>query len=144
MPVKIGGRRPGCVPAGIRSLLLASAAALGLGGCGSSEQSGVVGTRQWGVYEVTVETRPWPPREGQNEVVVVVAGERHRPIYDAVVNLRAQESLPWVQAIEDGHVGVYRRAVRFAAGAQGNLQVQLQRGEDRIVLDFPVAVLAQR
>lgn len=113
--------------------------AIALGGCGSSEQSGTIGTRQWGPYEVTVETRPWPPQQGQNEVVVIIVGEHHEPIYDALITMRAQASSAWVQAIEDGHVGVYRRAVRFPDGP-GDLQIQLQRGEEKAVLDFPVIV----
>lgn len=112
--------------------------AIALVGCGSGEQSGTIGTRQWGSYEVTVESRPWPPREGQNEIVVMIVGEHRQPIYDALVTMRAQASSPWIQAIEDGHVGVYRRAVRFAAGGQSNLQIQLQRGDEKTILDFPV------
>jgi hypothetical protein len=127
-----------------RAKLLAALVAIALGGCGSGEQSGTIGSRQWGPYDITVETRPWPPREGQNEVVVIIVGEHHVPIYDALVKMRAQPSSPWIQAIEDGHVGVYRRAVRFAADGQSNLQVQLQRGDENTVLDFPVTVATQR
>lgn len=116
---------------------------IALTGCGVQEQSGTIGTRQWGAYEVTVETRPWPPREGQNEVVVMIVGQRNQPIYDALVTMRAQAASPWIQAIEDGHVGVYRRAVRFAADSQTNLQIQFQRGEEKTILDFPVSVRAQ-
>jgi len=103
-----------------------------------------LGTQQWGPYDVTVETRPWPPREGQNEVVVMIAGEHHQPIYDALVTLRTQVSSPWIQAIEDGHVGVYRRAVRFGSNPQNSLQVQLQRGNETAILEFPVTVRAQQ
>jgi len=117
--------------------------AISLAGCGSEEHSGTIGTRQWGSYDVTVETRPWPPRAGQNEVVVMIVGDHHQPIYDALVTMRAQATSPWVQAIEDGHVGVYRRAVRFTADGQNNLQIQLQRGDERGVLDFPVTIAAQ-
>ena len=126
-----------------RAGLLALVIVVALGGCGSGEQSGTIGTRQWGSYDVTVESRPWPPRQGQNEIVVMIVGEHHQPIYDALVTMRAQDSSPWVQAIEDGHVGVYRRAVRFAADGQSNLQIQLQRGDEKTVLDFPVIVGAQ-
>ena len=118
--------------------------AISLAGCGTEEHSGTIGTRQWGSYEVTVETRPWPPRPGQNEVVVMIVGDHHQPIYDALVTMRAQATSPWVQAIEDGHVGVYRRAVRFTADSQNNLQIQLQRGDERGTLDFPVTMAAQR
>jgi len=116
---------------------------MALAACGQVDQAGTIGTRQWGPYDVTVETRPSPPRIGQNEIVVVIAGEHHQPVYDAVVAVRAQASSPWIQAIEDGHVGVYRRAVRFSSGAQNVLQVQLKRGEDSTILEFPVLVQIQ-
>jgi len=118
-------------------------AALWVGACGSGEQSGSIGTQQWGTFDVTVETRPWPPRVGQNEVVVIIAGEHHQPIYDAVVTMRAQVSSTWIQAIEDGHVGVYRRAVKFGPSGPSSLQIQLRRGEDTALLEFPVTVQAQ-
>jgi len=124
-------------------LALALVVGLCISACGSNEQSGTVGTRQWGPYEVSVETRPSPPRPGQNEVVVIIVGERHQPLYDALVTVRANASSPWVQAIEDGHVGVYRRAVKFGPEAQSNLQVQVQHGPDSTILDFPVSVAAQ-
>jgi len=116
---------------------------MALAACGQADQAGTIGTRQWGPYEVTVETRPSPPRVGQNEVVIVIAGEHREPVYDALVTVRAQTSSPWIQAIEDGHVGVYRRAVRFGSGAQNVLQVQLKRGEDSTILEFPIVVQAQ-
>jgi len=120
--------------------LVAIAAVLAGASCSNGEEAAAVGTQQWGPYDVTVETRPSPPREGQNEVVVIIAGEHHRPIYDALVTLRTQESAPWIQAIEDGHVGVYRRAVNFGHAREGKLLVQLQRGDEKTVLEFPVAI----
>lgn len=139
-----GGVPPrGVLHAPMALLALALALAFGLSACGSSQESGRIGTRQWGPYQVTVETRPSPPRPGQNEVVVIIAGEHHQPLYDALVTMRAQPSSPWVQAIEDGHVGVYRRAVKFGPEAQANLQVQVQHGNDATILEFPVSVRAQ-
>jgi hypothetical protein len=125
------------------ALSLLVTAAISAGACSNSEETSSLGMRRWGQYEVAVETRPSPPREGHNEVVVIISGEHHRPVYDALVSLRTQASAPWVQAIEDGHVGVYRRAVNFGHGANATLQVQLQRGDEQMVLDFPVAIEAQ-
>jgi hypothetical protein len=101
-----------------------------------------LGTQAWGPFDVSVESLPSPPRAGHNEVVVQITGERSRPVYDALVQLRAGPASDWVQAIEDGHVGVYRRAVNFSAGT-GNriartLEVQLVRGDDRTILQFPI------
>jgi len=126
------------------TLLAMIAAGAASASCSNSEESAALGTQQWGPYEVTVETRPSPPRAGQNEVVVIVAGEHHRPVYDALITLRAQASAPWIQAIEDGHVGVYRRAVNFGHGGDGKLQVQLrQPGVDMGILRRLLCRVAQ-
>jgi hypothetical protein len=110
-----------------------------LAACGNHDDE-TLGTRPWGAFEVAVQTRPSPPRAGSNEVVVIISGAHHRPVYDALVFLRTQESAPWVQAIEDGHVGVYRRAVRFAPEPDAVLRVQLRRGDDTTELAFPVTL----
>ena len=46
--------------------------------------------------------------------------------------------MPWVQAIQDGFIGVYRRAVDIGDGDIVVLQVRLQRGEEQKVLLFPL------
>jgi hypothetical protein len=114
-----------------------------LGACGG-EPSETLGTRMWGSIEVAVQTRPFPPLAGNDEVVVIVSGEHHRPVYDAIVSLRTQPLAPWVQAIQDGHLGVYRRAVRFSPDPGGGLEVQLRRGEEQTVIVFPVAIASAR
>jgi hypothetical protein len=127
-----------------RALAVLAAGALGSGaiaGCSNSADTAQIGVRPWGSYDVAVELRPAPPRPGHNEVVVIITGEHHRPVYDALVSLRADSSQAWVQAIEDGHVGVYRRAVLFGAGTQATLQVRLQRADVQSVLEFPVAMV---
>lgn len=127
--------------AGGRAALLAGAlgAAL-LGGCNNGPDGSQIGMRPWGAFEVAVEVRPAPPRAGHNEVVVIITGEHHRPVYDALVAVRADAEQPWVQAIEDGHVGVYRRAVLFGHGPSVTLQVRVQRADAQSVLEFPVTL----
>lgn len=124
--------------------VLTMLAACAMAACGESSDSYVVGTGRWNDFDVTVESRPAPPRAGNNEVVVIVTGARRQPVFDALVTLRAQPSEPWVQAIEDGHVGVYRRAVNFGRGQSATIQVQLRHGSDQGTLSFPVAILAAR
>ena len=109
-----------------------------LAACGSSGEDSRIGIRTWGTFDVAVEVRPSPPRAGRNEVVVLVSGEHHRPVFDALVSVRTDAAQPWVQAIEDGHVGVYRRGVIFERAAVGVLQERLQRAQTDDVLEFPV------
>jgi len=123
------------------ALLAAAAFCIGaFAGCSDSRDPAQIGTQAWGAYDVAVELRPPPPRPGHNEVVVIVSGEHHRPVYDALVSVRADATQPWVQAIEDGHVGVYRRAIVLARGPAASVQVRLQRGDADSVLAFPVTL----
>lgn len=94
--------------------------------------------QKWQNMDVRVEIRPSPPRTGMNEVLVMVTDERGRPGYDLMVSLRSSDQEKWVQAIEDGQVGVYRRAVEFAPGEKSVLQVQVRGGGKEGVLRFPV------
>ena len=45
------------------------------------------------------------------------------------------ETDSWQQTIQDGHSGVYRRAIRVAAG-QDIVYVQLRRGQEAVSLEF--------
>ncbi len=128
----------------LRRLALSALAGIALGGCGAEGDSYVVGAGKWQDFDVTVESRPAPPRPGKNEVVVIVTGARKQPIFDARVSVRAQDAADWVQAIEDGHVGVYRRAVDFGHADRASIEVHLQRGSEEAVLVFPVEIRADR
>lgn len=128
---------------GARALATATLAAL-LAACGETGDSYVVGSGRWNDIDVTVESRPAPPQAGNNEVVVIITRARHQPVYDAVVHVRARAENPWVQAIEDGHVGVYRRAVDFGREGDTRIEVRVQRGSDETTLGFPVRILSSR
>jgi len=112
--------------------------------CSDGESVANLGSARWGDIDVAVESRPWPPHAGNNEVVVIVSGAHHKPVYDALVQLRTLSATgaasEWVQAIQDGHVGVYRRAVAFAPTPQQTLQVQLHRGQSQGLVEFAVAL----
>jgi hypothetical protein len=97
----------------------------------------------WGDAEVRIESRPSPPRTGMNEFLVMVTGERGKPISDLVVSLRTDDQDAWKQAIQDGQVGVYRRAAEVAPGTRSVLQVQIRRGDTESVLRFPLQLEPQ-
>jgi hypothetical protein len=46
--------------------------------------------------------------------------------------------MPLVQAIQDGFIGVYRRAVDIGDGEAVKLQVRLQQGKEQKVFIFPL------
>lgn len=96
-------------------------------------------SQQWHGMDVSLESRPNPPRAGMNEFLVMITDTRGRPAYNLIVSLRTRASDPWVQAIEDGQMGVYRRAVSIDPGADAVLQVQLQSQGATDVLTFPLS-----
>ena len=87
---------------------------------------------------VRIETHPSPPLAGMSEIVVIITGPHGRPAGDLIVSLRGTESAPWVQAIEDGYIGVYRRAVDIGENKKGVIQVQIRQGAEQKVLLFPI------
>lgn len=122
-----------------RSALIALIALLTaqLAACGGSPQNSVP-PQKWHDAEVRVESRPDPPQAGMNEFLVMVTGERGRPVYDVMVSMRTRDDEAWRQAIQDGQVGVYRRAAELQPGSREVLQVQLKRGSEESVLRFPI------
>lgn len=108
-------------------------------GCGG-DPAAALPTQKWREMEVQVESRPNPPHPGMNEFLVMVTDRRGRPAYDLIVSLRADDQDEWKQAIQDGQVGVYRRAVRVGAGARSVLQVRMKRSGIEETLYFPLQV----
>jgi hypothetical protein len=72
-----------------------------------------------------------------NELLVILTDNRGRPVFDYVVSMRSSDADPWNQAIQDGEMGVYRRAIDLEPGARSVLQVQLKRPGSETVLRFP-------
>lgn len=108
-----------------------------LSACGG-ERTDDAPPQKWKNMEVRVETRPSPPRSGMNEVLVMVTDTRGRPGYNMIVSLRSSDQDQWRQAIQDGQVGVYRRAIDLAPGDRSVLQVQLKTLDGAGVLRFPL------
>ena len=73
-----------------------------------------------------------------DEFLVMVTGEHGRPVYDMIVSLRTDDHDEWKQAIQDGQVGVYRRAAEVEPGTRSVLQVQIKHDGTQSVLRFPL------
>ncbi len=129
-----GPSRLSALGAGVAALCLAA----GLAACSGGERAADLPPQAWRDMEVRVESRPNPPRAGMNEFLVMATDKRGRPGYDLIVSLRASDQDAWTQAIQDGQVGVYRRAVRVGPDARSVLQVQLKRRGMEDVLYFPL------
>jgi hypothetical protein len=107
-----------------------------LAACGDHRAPAITSQR-WNDLLVQVQTQPDPPQPGANEVLVILGAPRGVPTYDCIVSLRTGDSDDWVQAIQDGHSGVYRRVVGLDPGGRSTLQVRIERHGDQTVLRFP-------
>jgi hypothetical protein len=124
----------------VKTLLAITLALLAasLGACNNEVETVSIPAQQWNDMVVRIETHPDPPLAGMSEIVVIVTGPRGKPAGDLTVSLRGIESMPWVQAIQDGFIGVYRRAIDLGDGKSAVVQVRLQQGEAQKVLLFPI------
>lgn len=120
-------------------LLMTIVAALVLSACTGDAGDARLPSQQWDDISVTVEFRPAPLRPGMNEFIVLATYPDRRAAHDMIVSLRSRPDVPWQQTIQDGNIGVYRRAVPLIAGPQ-TLYVHLRRGLNETVLEFPLQV----
>jgi len=120
----------------LRGFLLLGAGMLAA--CSGGDEAVQVPAQAWQGLEVRVESRPSPPRAGANEFLVIVSEKRGKPAHNLVVSLRTSDRDDWKQAIQDGQVGVYRRAIEARPGERSTLQVQLKGRGAEGVLRFPL------
>jgi hypothetical protein len=113
---------------------------LSLAACTDASQQTSMPPQHWKTADIRIETHPNPPLAGMSEIVVIVTGPHGMPVGDLTVSLRAADSMQWVQAIEDGNIGVYRRAIDLGDKQAATVQVRLQRGADETVLLFPMTL----
>lgn len=132
------GVRPG--RPGLTPFALLAAITLLLAGCGG-EPPLRFGPQTWQDISVFVETRPSPPRAGMNEFLVVATRKDRSHAWQLIVSLRTNPADDWRQAIQDGHVGVYRKALPVEDPAVDVLYLQVldkrsgQTGELRFPLN---------
>lgn len=100
----------------------------------------VLGPQQWQDLEFRVEVHPSPPRAGMTEFVVIASREVYKPGVGLVVEIRVGEDEKWIQAIQDGFTGVYRRAAYVADPHTQSLLVQVRRTnkDEQTLLSFPL------
>jgi len=120
--------------------ILLSLLALGLAACSDGAAASAIPSQHWKEWVVRIQTHPSPPLAGMCEIVVIITGPHGKPGGDLIVSLRGRDSEPWNQAIEDGYIGVYRRAVDVGENKTGVVQVRIQQGPEQKVLLFPVTL----
>jgi len=123
------------------SLILFALFLVVLAGCGRSGAYILV-PQQWNDTEFLVEIRPGAPTKGMNEFVVVATDNKGVPGYEYIVSIKMNTAHDWQQMIQDGHSGVYRRAIAINDPQNGVLMVQIRHKREesqQVVLRFPLA-----
>ena len=110
---------------------------LGLTAC-TPENFAPIPSQNWQGIDVRIETHPAPPVQGMNEIWVMLTDDRRRPVFDALVNLRATSVQDWQQGIQDGHTGVFRRAILVSDPQRQKIEVKLTRRGQEAILAFPM------
>ena len=108
-----------------------------LSGCGSDEVVNSLGTQMWNDVSISVEARTASNSDFYEFLVIATIG-RNKPAHNLFVHVRVNEDDAWKQSIQDGMVGVYRRAIKVAHPDKDVLFIQLRRGEEQGELRFPL------
>lgn len=102
----------------------------------SPSGTGVYPSQPWEGLTIHVETRPAPLDKGVNEFLVYATMNARQPGSNLVVSIKERGTDKWHQSIQDGNVGVYRRAIAISNPETGVLQVRLKRDRDVGLLEF--------
>ncbi len=104
----------------------------------ANQDAPVIPPQMWGDVQIRVEPRPDIPIVGMNEFLVTATRKPSRPVFDLIVSVRMSESDVWQQAIQDGHVGVYRRALLVSDPVTQAVFVRVEQGDKKGELRFPL------
>jgi hypothetical protein len=105
--------------------------------CGCTGASQDSPTEYWRDLRIHVETRSYSAVPGMRELLVFVNRGAELPAWDCRIDLRTSDADAWKQAIEDGRVGVYRRAAQVDQ-EHSVLQVRIQAEGSETVLRIPL------
>jgi len=103
--------------------------------CGDNH--GSMPTQTWEGFSIEVQTRPPMVVEGMNEFLIIVSRDS-KPAPDLILSIKMKGHKKWHQSIQDGRIGVYRRALSVKNKQQDVLLVHIRRGEGGIILEFPL------
>ena len=95
-------------------------------------------TQEWDGLEFRLETRPPNISAGMMEFHVIANRPGRKPASRLVIDLRVGPMGRWVQAIEDGNVGVYRRAIKINDPKTDIMYVHIRNKDKEGLLQFPL------
>ena len=108
----------------VMKVLIAVILLSAVSGCGR-DAAYLLPPQIWNETEFLVEIRPGAPRVGMNEFVVISTQTDGAPGYNYVITIKTNLSDSASQMIQDGHSGVYRRAIEVKDPANEVLVVQI-------------------
>lgn len=73
------------------------------------------------------------------EFLIIANRPPRRPAHDLLVFISIDEDGAWQQAIQDGHMGVYRRALNVTDPENNVLNVRIRHDDRDSTLQFPLA-----
>ena len=110
-------------------------------GCGK-DAAYLLPPQVWNDTEFLVEIRPGAPRVGMNEFVVISTQTDGAPGYSYIITIKTNLNDRPSQMIQDGHSGVYRRAIEIKDPVNEVLIVHVAHNKEtelKTELQFPVA-----
>jgi len=109
-----------------------------LSSCSSNEAAWSSAPQRWQDITIRIETQPTPLRRGMNEFLLIADHQQRGFINNLMVDVRTENSA-WKQAIPDGALGVFRRALPVGNVQREHLFVRLSRDGQHGEMTFPLA-----
>jgi len=106
--------------------------------CSGGDSSWISAPQNWKDVSISIETEPAPVRQGMNEFILIANHQQRGFINDLLVMVRT-ESSDWEQAMPDGALGVFRRALPVQDIQHDHLYVRLTRRGEHGEMTFALA-----
>ncbi len=94
--------------------------------------------QEWGDYSFRLESRPPQVQLGMNEFLLIVNFKKKHRAYDLIINFRIGPTGKWNQAIQDGHTGVYRKALKVRSVETDVLYVYVKQSKKYMMTEEPI------
>jgi hypothetical protein len=94
--------------------------------------------QSWADVQIEVQTRPSQAIAGMNEFIIIATREKRKVANNLLISLRINENGQWHQAIQDGHVGAYRKAMLVKNPQEDVLFVRIDYDDREGILAFPL------
>jgi len=101
-------------------------AGLLLSSCSADEDAWSPAPQSWQDITMSIETQPTPIRQGMNEFILIANHQQRGFVNDLLVEVHTEQS-GWKQAIPDGALGVFRKALPVQNVQHDHLYVRLTR-----------------